>query len=179
MIEISFMQAELAFLVAWIAIRVLICLRRGAVDWRHEALLVLMYVNLAVIIRFSFFPLATDAGRVQPLVFDASRVFPLRMNLVPFKQLLWYDTTRDLIINLAGNVAMFIPTGIIMPIIWPGLDRAWKAIGAGMLIPLCIELCQLPFAARASDVDDLILNATGIALGYAIYALARRARPRS
>ncbi|MBQ2750269.1 MAG: VanZ family protein, partial [Clostridia bacterium] len=42
---------------------------------------------------------------------------------------------------------------------------------AGFLMSLSIELLQLPFAVRASDVDDLILNSLGVVLGYGIYAL--------
>ena len=174
MIEIQFIPCEIAFALVWFAVRAIICAKRKAVDWKHEALLLLMLVNLAVIIRFSFFPFDTVDGRVQPLVFEPAAIFPLRVNLIPFKQLLWFETTRDLVINLAGNFAMFIPTGIIVPIIWPELNRFWKAIPVGMLIPICIELAQLPFAVRATDVDDLILNTAGIAVGYMVYALVKR-----
>ena len=179
MIEIPFIAGAIAYALAWLAVRIIICARRGSVDWKHEALLLLMFANLAAIIRFSFFPFDLVDGHVQPLVFEPGAIFPLRVNLVPFKQLLWFETTRDLVVNLVGNFAMFIPTGTIVPIIWPDLDRFWKSIPAGMLIPICIELAQLPFAVRATDVDDLILNTAGIAVGYMVFALIRRVRKGS
>jgi glycopeptide antibiotics resistance protein len=43
----------------------------------------------------------------------------------------------------------------------------------GAAISLAIEILQLPFAVRTSDVDDLILNTAGCLVGYGIYALAK------
>ena len=170
-IEIPFIPTEIAFTVAWVAVRVFVNLRRGRVDWGHELRLLLMYVNLGVIIRFLFFPLGMVDGHVQPLVFDASRIWPLRINLVPFEHILWYDTPRDAVINIVGNVCMFIPTGIILPIVYPRLNSFFKVVGVGFLMSLAIELIQLLFYDRATDIDDLILNTLGYAIGYGIYRL--------
>ena len=178
MVTISFIQGEVLFAVAWLAVRVAVCMRRHRVDWGHEARLLLMYVNLAVILRFTFFPFSRVDGQVQPLVFDLAEMLPLRLNLVPFKQLLWYETTRDLLINLIGNVAMFVPTGIVLPIVWPRLDRFWKVVPAGMLVSLCIEVLQLPFSSRGTDVDDLLLNTLGVTIGYVLFSLARGLRAK-
>ena len=51
-------------------------------------------------------------------------------------------------------------------------------VGGG--ISLCIEIIQLPFSVRASDVDDLILNTAGGVLGYWCYMLliGRRRKKR-
>ena len=51
-----------------------------------------------------------------------------------------------------------------------------KVTAAGALISLCIEILQLPFSVRASDVDDLILNVLGVVAGYGIYAAVKRLR---
>ncbi|WP_084108967.1 VanZ family protein [Clostridium cavendishii] len=37
-----------------------------------------------------------------------------------------------------------------------------------------MEIVQLPFLSRVSDVDDLILNTIGCGIGFACYWLARR-----
>ena len=84
-----------------------------------------------------------------------------------------YDNKRDLLLNVIGNVAMFIPSGIVLPIIYKRLDSFIKVILVGGGISLCIEMIQLPFRVRASDIDDLILNTVGVMLGYGIYALVR------
>ena len=96
----------------------------------------------------------------------------------PLVHLFDYDSRRDLLLNAIGNVAMFIPTGIILPILYKELDSFWKTLAAGAMLSLCIEIIQLPFSVRASDVDDLILNTLGVAVGYGIYALAKKCMTR-
>ena len=173
MIEISFLSAELAFTAVWLLLRVLVWLRQGKIDWKREAVLLLMYLNLAVIIRFVFFPKTRVDGHVQPLFFDPAAVFPLRVNLVPFLHLFDYDSIRDIVWNVAGNAVMFLPSGIFLPLVYRRLDSFGKVLAAGAFLSLCIELLQLPFASRATDIDDVILNLLGIAAGYGIYAAFR------
>jgi glycopeptide antibiotics resistance protein len=68
---------------------------------------------------------------------------------------------------------MFIPLGVIWPFVYRELNTAWKAFLAGFGVSLCIELLQLPFYTRVSDVDDLILNTVGFMIGYLLYLLIR------
>ncbi len=110
---------------------------------------------------------------VQPLIYDASMAFPFRVNLIPFVNIFDYDSKRDLLLNVIGNTAMFIPSGIVLPIIYKKLNSFWKVVAAGAMISLCIEIIQLPFSVRASDVDDLILNTLGVVIGYGIYAAVK------
>ena len=56
MFEISFFSAELTFTAVWMLVRICIWIRQKRIDWKREAVLALMYFNLAVIIRFVFFP---------------------------------------------------------------------------------------------------------------------------
>ena len=174
MIEISFLAAEGLFAVIWLLVRLCVWIGRGRVSWKREAVLLLMYLNLAVILRFVFFPRALVDGHIQPLVFDAAAMLPLRVNLIPLAHLFQYGSVRDKIWNVVGNVAMFVPSGIVLPIVYKKLNRVWKVVAVGALISLCIELLQLPFASRASDIDDLILNTLGALVGYGIYAMFRR-----
>ena len=171
---IHFLTLELVFTAIWLLVRVIVWIKNKRIDWKREALLLLMYVNLAVIIRFVFFPRETANGEVQPLVFDPAAVFPLRINFVPIVNILRFDTPRDLIWNLVGNTAMFIPTGIILPILYKRLNCFWKVTLAGLMISPCIEILQLPFPSRATDIDDLILNTLGVMIGYGVYALVKK-----
>ena len=100
----------------------------------------------------------------------------MRINLVPLVHLFDYDSARDIIWNVAGNVALFIPCGIVLPMVYRQLNSFWKVIAIGAFISLCIEILQLPFASRASDVDDLILNTLGVTVGYGIYTAFRHLR---
>lgn len=79
-------------------------------------------------------------------------------------------------INILGNIAMFVPFGAFLPAMWPKLQRAWKAIPAGLLTILLVETCQL-FTLRGSwDVDDVLLNMIGISAGYALWQLVQFCR---
>ncbi len=174
MIEISFLAAELFFTIVWLLLRIIVWVRQGGIEWKREAALLLMYLNLAVIIRFVFFPRTPVDGHVQPLLFDPEAVFPLRVNLVPFVHLFDYDNIRDIVWNSVGNAAMLLPSGIILPVVYRKLNTFCRVAAAGAFLSLCIEILQLPFASRASDIDDIILNTLGVAAGYAIYAAIRR-----
>ena len=174
MIQISFLMAEIVFTAIWLLTRLCVWIKQKRLDWKREAVLLLMYINLAVIIRFVFFPRALVDGHIQPLILDTAAVLPLRVNLTPLIHLFEYDGLRDLLWNVAGNTAMFIPSGIVLPIVYKKLNRLWKVAATGAFISLCIEILQLPFASRASDIDDLILNTLGVVIGYGIYAAVKR-----
>ena len=146
MFEISFFTLELVFTAVWLLTRLIVWKRQGRIRWKREAVLLLMYINLAVIIRFVFFPRALVDGHVQPLVFEAATAFPFRVNPVPLKHLFDCADFRD---------------------------DLWKVVAAGVLISLSIEILQLPFASRMSDIDDVILNTLGVAAGYGIYAAVK------
>ena len=175
MVEISFLNGELCFAGLWLLLRLFVWIRNGGVDWKREARLLLMYVNLAVILRMVFFPMERIDGRVQPLLFGASRVRPFRVNLKPFVYLTVYNSKKKMLLNVLGNVGMFIPSGIILPILYKKLDSFRRVTAAGFLISLCIELLQLPFYVRTTDIDDLILNTLGVMIGYGIYKSVKTA----
>lgn len=173
MIEISFLFVEFAYTAIWIITRFAIWIKKKHIDWKREVVLLLMYINLAVIIRLVFFPMDKVDGQVQPLIFDIATAFPFRVNLLPLVNLFDYDSKRDLLLNVIGNAAMFIPSGIVLPFVYKRLNSFWKVLLAGIGISLCIEIIQLPFSVRATDIDDLILNTIGVIVGYGIVTLIR------
>lgn len=173
MIRISFFFGEFLLLGLWLLARILVYLRQGSIRPIRELQLLLMLLNLAVILRFAFYPFRPVDGVIQPLLFDAGRVLPLRVNLRPFVRLPDYVDRGEMMINILGNIGLFIPGGILYPLLYRRLDRFWKVLGAGMLLSLTIELLQLPFFVRTTDIDDFIQNSLGCAIGYGIYALVR------
>ena len=176
MIEIPFLTTEAAFAALWILVRLAVWLRQKHIDRKREVLLLLMYVNLAVIIRLTFFPMSRAGGTVRPLVLDPAAVYPFRINVIPFINLFDYDSMRDLLLNVAGNIFLFIPTGILLPILYRKLNTFVKVTVTGVLLSLCFELLQLPFFDRVTDIDDLILNTVGVIIGYMICSGIKRTR---
>ena len=75
------------------------------------------------------------------------------------------------IINIVGNIVLFIPIGILIPILWKIKDR--YVILIGFLISLSIEITQL-FLDRVTDVDDLILNTLGVIIGVLVYKCVKK-----
>ena len=167
MIEISFLQMFIFLTVVWILVRYLVNRSLNHVDLKRELQLILVYICIVVISRMVYFPLHLKEGHIAPLLVDASRIVPFRTNFQPFV-FTWerYDGWK---INIIGNITMFIPVGIVWPVCFKQLNNVWKVTLAGFVYTLLIEISQLPFYDRCTDVDDLILNTTGVFIGAVIY----------
>ena len=78
--------------------------------------------------------------------------------------------------NAAGNVALFFPLGILLPLIWRHL-RFRRGMQIAIALSLGIELIQYLSRAwgsyRSADVNDVILNSLGACLGLALVSLLR------
>ena len=173
MFSVNYPTLVVLITLAWCVVRALCAARNKTLRPRREAQLIVVYICLVVVARFTFFPFSKVDGVIQPLVFDAERALPPRINLIPFVNLLDYAVKREAVLNVVGNTAMFLPLGIVWPVCFRQLNTPGKAIAAGAGVSLTIELLQLPFFDRVSDVDDLILNTLGFALGYGLYRLFR------
>ena len=175
MVRIEYSTMFFFISILWLINRIL-CNRKRQVSWKREAQLMLVYICIIVIVRFTFFPFGKVDGKVQPLLFYPNNWFPFRINLRPFVYLFDYPTLREILLNFIGNYAMFIPVGMVWPYVFRELDKPWKAVLAGVAFSLVIEILQLPFYDRVSDIDDLILNSLGYFTGYGIYLLIKRIR---
>ena len=179
MMQIPFSGTVVLITGLWILIRVFIWLKTKQIRLRRELELILVYICLVVVARFTFFPFSRVDGQIQPLLFDPASVFPPRINLIPLVYLFDYQIRREALINVIGNTAMFIPIGIIWPSVLRSLDTPWKVICAGIGLSLFIEILQLPFFDRVSDIDDLLLNTLGFLLGYGIYLIVTKSSKKS
>lgn len=103
----------------------------------------------------------------------------MRLNLRPFHTIgrqmeLLFDFDRPWLIrhafvNLIGNVALFVPLGIFLPTLCQRLRALWRVLLAVTLIIGLVELTQVLTLLGRCDIDDLILNTLGAALGYGMY----------
>ena len=99
-----------------------------------------------------------------------------RINLQPFATLRLYirillesgdgGLVRHAFINLAGNVLMFVPLGIFLPVIWKRLRNFWRFLLLSTVLILLIEVTQYVTGLGSCDVDDFILNLPGMLLGW-------------
>ena len=178
MIPISYTSVMIGITLLWIMIRAAVCYKTKNFNWKREAQLILVYICIVVVARFTFFPFSKVDGKVQPLMFDAANALNFRINLLPFVYLMDYESRREAWINVIGNTTMFIPLGIVWPVCFKQLDSHRKVIAAGVGTSLLIEILQLPFFDRVSDIDDLILNSLGFLIGYGIYLLVKKSKKK-
>lgn len=80
---------------------------------------------------------------------------------------------RHCVINLAGNVLLFIPIGYWLVRLWPRFRNFFLFLATCAGIILFIEALQLFTLLGSFDVDDIILNLAGMIIGY-LFGLARR-----
>lgn len=79
--------------------------------------------------------------------------------------------------NCILNVLLFIPLGILLPVIWARFDSLKSVLLWALCFSALIELMQL-FNFRTTDVNDLITNTAGAALGYLLARPAIKKHPK-
>lgn len=100
-------------------------------------------------------------------------------NLKPFFTIRQFLRSGDLLsgrwlVNMIGNIGVFVPFGLLMPIVLGG--KLWRMLSLFLLGVVFLEGLQLVFKRGSFDVDDLILNAAGFLLGVGIYKIYNRLR---
>jgi len=65
---------------------------------------------------------------------------------------------------LIGNMLMFIPMGIMLPLVFKNINKK-NIFVIAILITLSIEILQ-PIVGRSFDIDDIIMNFIGSIIGY-------------
>lgn len=132
---------------------------------------VLLIVYITALLYFLFF--SEFLGRT-------SVAEDLRYNLVPFREIRRFIKYASQIglygvaVNLVGNVVVFIPLGYFVGIFQKEPKRIWKGIMWTFTFSLEVELIQLITRVGICDVDDLILNTIGGAVGIIIYGIIHR-----
>lgn len=134
------------------------------VNWHHEILLLLLFMFIVGLLSIAL------TGNFNIKNFDVDRI-----NLIPFKILV--ETYQEVfinnninyfIINFLGNIIMFIPIGLFIPILYKTNNLI--VILSGFCFSLFIEMSQL-FLIRGTDIDDLIFNTLGVILGLVIFKI--------
>ena len=78
---------------------------------------------------------------------------------------------RHAVINLAGNVVMFVPLGFFVPMLWKKMHIfGWHFLTMVATI-VAVELLQLLTRLGTCDIDDLVLNVIGTTMGFGLFKL--------
>ncbi len=103
-------------------------------------------------------------------------------NLEPFSTIKQFFNftqvnTSVWVINLLGNIGVFIPFGILIPMAYK--SSYLRGLELFLLGLTFLEVAQLITKRGTFDIDDFILNSLGFTLGYLIYrVLGRWAKSR-
>jgi hypothetical protein len=160
-----FLVVAVVVFVVWRAVCLNIGHRRGiSLNVQREAVVLLLFGWALVVASLVFFPM-------NIILYDWHGT----LSLIPFKSsvdLIRYSTAFTAVRNIGGNVLLFIPLGVLLPLLFGKLRRPWPLLWRAAVISAAIEVVQIPTQVRATDVDDVIWNVVGAMVGLLLLRLS-------
>ena len=105
-----------------------------------------------------------------------------RFNLILFNEINRFIVYREqlgmkaFMLNVVGNCVAFIPGGFLLPVISRRCRSFISCTLVGFVISFFIECTQLIFRVGSFDVDDLMLNTLGVAIGFIMNVAIKKFR---
>ncbi|AMA52445.1 VanZ family protein [Bacillus inaquosorum] len=137
--------------------------------------LLVYFFNL---ISVTLFPMPIDADLIKDMKYDFYIPFVSGNNFIPFYFFVdvYHEGLQYYVIrSIGGNLILFLPVGLLFPLLFKKLNNVKRILLTGFFISLFIELAQLSISVyirsvyRSFDVDDLILNTLGTVIGYWLF----------
>lgn len=97
------------------------------------------------------------------------------VSLIPFET---WGNTEIAHAFFIENILMFIPLGILLPLVSERFRKPSACIVTGLLCSLFLELLQLATGRGFCQLDDLMTNTAGTALGFAVFLAAHHLRKK-
>lgn len=103
------------------------------------------------------------------------------IQLVPFESIMLYLDPRVpawlAVRVLGGNLLLFVPLGLLLPIVARRLLGWRRLIEVALVASLGIETSQIVLGVGSFSVDDILLNTMGAVIGYATLRTAAMTPP--
>ena len=136
--------------------------------------LFIIYLVLLILVIVLKYPTTLVVSTVQAWR-RGEAVCRMAPQLVPFRTTIFYvkhvQAVNDWFFkNLACNLIMFMPYGFLLPM-FAKKNKRLRVILSGCIVSVMIEIFQYITALGQCDIDDVILNTAGVAIGYFIYYL--------
>lgn len=172
-------------------VKVVLQKRKPRAGYSGKQLLIKLAFSFCItcILSITLLPiLGMNMGSIEPTVnfipFRFIRDFAVGLSYTVDKGL----TIRLFIVNTLGNIAIFVPFGVLYALNNKKDASVMSCTVAALLLSACIELVQYieSYAhivmARASDIDDIILNVLGAIIGLLItriiiFCARRKSKP--
>lgn len=119
------------------------------------------YIFILSVFYLTLFPISTSTFFIR---IQESNL--LGVNIVPFRIFSHYYIFDTQII---GNLIMLFPLGIYLHLLYKQVNSVKRAICVIFFTSVFIELSQLTFSSRSTDIDDVILNTIGGCIGFIFY----------
>ena len=127
---------------------------------KKKILINLLFIfSLIFIVRYTMFPNSS-------LSIGMSKG---EINLLPF-QSLGNPLSTEFVVNVGGNILLFIPFGLFLPLKFNKIDRLLIATLIGLSVSIMIECIQLTMPNRTTDINDVILNTLGTYIGFRLFS---------
>ncbi|MFD0710455.1 VanZ family protein [Paenibacillus sp. GCM10027626] len=98
------------------------------------------------------------------------------VSIIPFKSIFEMISSNvsitRILENVIGNIVIFIPFGLILPVILKRESR--NVILGGIIFSASIEIIQYIFGLGSTDIDDLIFNTFGTIIGYMLFIAMKK-----
>lgn len=72
---------------------------------------------------------------------------------------------------LIANIIMFIPLGILLPMVGKWARHIMLSLPVAMLSSICIEAVQLKYQLGYCQLDDVVVNTIGFLIGFLIFLM--------
>ncbi|WP_181873088.1 VanZ family protein [Fontibacillus phaseoli] len=95
------------------------------------------------------------------------------INIIPFNTIIEFFTSENIdmeraLANIGGNIAIFVPLGIFVA--YAAHNKPLRSSFLCLLLTsFAFEVIQYVFALGSSDIDDILLNFAGGAIGVCVY----------
>lgn len=117
---------------------------------------------------------------IDPDLLEGLRSKP-RGNWVPLRSLLaLLSIPSSPVLFQIGNLLLLTPLGVLLPLLSDRFHRLRLVVLLGLAISTTIELTQLlgstvfGYTYRVFEIEDIVLNTLGIALGWALWRAGHR-----
>lgn len=166
--------------VVWIFARclfLLICrIRNKKLIIKREIIINLFAIYILCLAGVTLFPIDIEAGQLAMYETPNVNFIPFRSVFGEIKDInLHHFMIKIVLENIFGNLALLMPLGIFLLILWKKSRNFKLYILIGFLTSLIIEIIQFIESyfritlGRASDIDDIILNTLGIIVVYIVF----------
>ena len=86
----------------------------------------------------------------------------------------WYFATWPLWRNIILNMVLFMPFGVLLPMVSGKMQKFRRICLTGFLFSFCVESAQYLFSRGIFEGADLLNNTLGAMIGYGIYILGQQ-----